>query len=76
MFKEIIMKHKAYIPVLVAALAVLLVGCWNPKTLQSKTPHGIPSGYPSWLWLGVIALVAGSATVMLMDGNGKMYETF
>ncbi len=58
-------KYDVYIPVIVTALVVLILGAWNPSGLQMQR-GGKPSGYPSYLWLALIALVVGIATVWFM----------
>jgi hypothetical protein len=50
-----------YIPLIVAALTVLLLGHLNFVRLQSMQ-NGKPSGHPSALWLALAALGAGMAT--------------
>lgn len=45
-------------PVIVAAITVLILGCWNPQALQHKK-DGRPTGCPSYLWLALFALLAG-----------------
>lgn len=54
-------QHEQYLAVAFAALTVLLLGCWNPKALQSKKSDGVtPSGYPSYLWLALFAFLVGA----------------
>ncbi len=67
------MSERQYIPVLVSALAVLLVGYWNPKALRAKPgPSTVAvSEVADYKWLALIALVAGAATVMLMPSMKK-----
>ena len=67
------MKH--YLPVFIAAASILVMGCWNPKILQTKN-HGVPTGCPNWLWLALIALISGSATVALMHGKMEGFGGF
>lgn len=60
--------HSVYdccIPVLVAALTVLILGCLNPPMLQTKK-YNKPTGNPNYMWLALLALVAGCLTCVLM----------
>ncbi len=60
-----------YLPVIVAALTVLILGCWNPKPLQA-VQNGQPSGHPSYMWLALLSLLAGLLSCYLMHGaKGK-----
>ena len=59
-----------YLPIVVSALAVLILGCWNPVVLQSMQ-NGKPSGQPSYMWLSLMALLAGLVSCFLMHSNGK-----
>lgn len=59
-------KYDEYLPVIITALVVLVLGCWNPKLLQSQH-GGKPSGYPSYMWLSLIALAIGLLTVFLLS---------
>lgn len=58
-----------YIAVVIAALTVLVLGCWNPLMLQARQ-NGKPTGHPSYMWLSMAALVAGLASCYLMHGAG------
>jgi len=66
------MSETQYVPVFIAALAVLLVGWWNPRQLRTKhaaNPSTVAShdhGHTDYRWLALIALVAGAGGVMLM----------
>jgi len=51
-------KFDIYIPVILTALVVLVLGAWNPSAIQVKR-GGKPSGYPSYLWLALIGLAIG-----------------
>jgi len=55
-------QYEHYLPVVLAALTVLILGCWNPKGLQAQN-NGKASGYPSYLWLSLFALIVGMMTV-------------
>jgi H+/Cl- antiporter ClcA len=56
-----------YLPIVVAALTVLVLGCWNPRALQT-TQNGQPTGCPNYLWLALFALLAGLLSCYLMKG--------
>lgn len=59
-----------YLPVVIAALSILIVGCWNPRELQT-VQNGQPTGQPNYMWLALIALLVGLLAVFLMAPNGK-----
>lgn len=59
-----------YISIVIAALAVLIMGCWNPVMLQAQQ-NGKPTGHPSYMWLSLIALLAGLLSCYLMHPGGK-----
>ena len=61
--------HSCYIAVIVAALAVLFFGAWNPPCFQTKV-NGVPSGHASYMWLAVLGLAFGalSCHVLKMEG--------
>jgi hypothetical protein len=61
------MKHEHYLPVVLAALTVLILGCWNPKSLQAQESKGKPSGYPSYMWLSLFALLVGVLAVWMYN---------
>lgn len=70
------MSTHEYLPILVSALSVLLVGYWNPKMLRPKpTPSTISTGteHVDFKWLALVALFSGAATVMLMPSM-KSYK--
>lgn len=60
-----------YVGVVVTALVVLLLGCWNPKLLQQKKDDK-PTGCPSYLWISLIALLVGLLTCLFMHQNRMM----
>lgn len=61
------MSEKQYIPVVMAALAVLLIGWWNPKQLRPSHATTIQcEERVDYKWLALAALVAGGAGVLLM----------
>ena len=56
-------KTEHYLPVVLSALAVLILGCWNPDALQSQDSQGKASGYPNYLWLALFAFLVGVLAV-------------
>jgi H+/Cl- antiporter ClcA len=54
-----------YLPIVIAALTILLLGCLNPRVFQS-TRDGVPTGHPSYMWLALMALLAGLLSCYLM----------
>lgn len=69
------MHYEHYLPVVLAALTVLILGCWNPKALQVRDSQGNPTGSPSYLWLALFALLVGALTVFLIR-NKEMKSAF
>lgn len=57
-----------YLPVIVAALTILILGCWNPKMLQT-VQNGQTTGHPNYVWLSVIALLSGLLSCYLMHAS-------
>lgn len=57
-----------YLPIIVAALVVLILGCWNPRPIQQYR-KGTPTGCPSYIWLALFALLFGSLTVLIINNN-------
>lgn len=60
--------YEHYLPVVLAALTVLLLGCWNPKGLQEKdkdliAKQAAEGGTPSYKWLALFALIVGMLAV-------------
>jgi len=53
-------QHEHYLAVALAALTVLILGCWNPKSLQARNAKGDALGYPSYLWLALFAFLVGA----------------
>ena len=67
-----------YLPVVIAALTVLILGCWNPRALQ-QVQNGQPNGCPNYMWLALFALLAGLLSCYLMKsgkGGSKSPEFF
>jgi hypothetical protein len=60
--------YDQYLPVLIAALTVLILGCWNPKVLQVHR-DGVAQGHPSYMMLSLFALLAGLLSCYLMKGG-------
>jgi len=53
-------QHEHYLAVAIAALTVLILGCWNPVGLQARDKGGKALGYPNYLWLALFAFLAGA----------------
>ncbi len=68
-------QHEQYLAVALAALTVLILGCWNPEGLQSKK-NGSRIGQPSYLWLAFFAFLVGSLCVLGNSQKGKEYLSF
>lgn len=62
-----------YLPIILAALAILIVGCWNPRGLQS-VHAGQPSGHPSYLWLSLISLIVGLVSCYALQAGKGGYR--
>jgi len=56
-------QYDRYLPVILTALTVLVLGCWNLPALQVMNSQGKPNGCPSYLWLSLIAVLVGLLTV-------------
>ena len=69
------MQYEHYLPIVLAALTVLILGCWNPQGLQAKNANGSASGYPNYLWLALLALLVGALSVFLIR-NKEMKNAF
>ena len=71
--------YEQYISVVLAALAVIILGCWNPPALQVQH-GGKPSGHPSYRWLAFAALLVGLMSQYMMDASsprgGSAYRGF
>jgi len=64
-----------YLPVTIAALAVLFVGFMNPAFLRKKDPSGVSTELKvDYRWLAASAFVAGGLTAFLQSQKG--YEIF
>ena len=57
--------YNKFIPVVVSALTVLILGMWNPSFLQHKV-NGRSLGSPDPKLLAVAALGSGAATALLL----------
>lgn len=51
-------KYEQYLPLLLVALTVLLLGCWNPPCLQQKD-HGLPNGKPNYVLVALLSFAVG-----------------
>jgi membrane protease YdiL (CAAX protease family) len=71
----VIMKYKAYIPILLMALVVLAMGAWNPRAMQEKKNDN-PNGCPNYLWIALIALAVGLASVYLYVKHKENYMKY
>ena len=60
--------YDQYLPILIAALTILIIGCWNPEALQARK-DGMPTGHPSYMMLSLFALLAGLISAYLMQGK-------
>ncbi len=72
MLKIKTMKYEKYLPVVLAALSVLVLGSLNPPQLQSKTKGGQRTGCPSYLWSAIIALLVGLLTMYCCSPKMKL----
>ena len=62
--------YNNYLPIIAAALAVLVFGCLNLDCFKVKNNGAVktdfsPKGVPNYLWLALIALIVGVLTCML-----------
>jgi hypothetical protein len=64
------MHHEHYLPVVLSALTVLLLGCINFPGLQAKA-DGKKTGQPNYLWLALISFLVGALAVWFF--NRKEY---
>lgn len=60
--------YDQYLPILIAALTILILGCWNPEALQAHK-DGVPTGHPSYMMLALFALLSGLLSCYLMHGK-------
>jgi hypothetical protein len=67
--------YDQYLPVLISALTILLIKCWNPEVLQSQK-DGRPTGYPSYMMVALVSLLAGLLAAYLMQGSGKKMKNY
>lgn len=63
-------QYELYLPAVLAALTILLLGCWNPKALQAKK-GGVATGCPSYMWLALISLLVGLLCTFMCSRAGK-----
>ena len=64
-------QYEHYLPIVLAALTVLVLGCWNPRALQVRDQQGKALGHPSYLWLSLFALLVGLLSVWTYNQNGR-----
>lgn len=70
------MGYECYLPVIISALVVILLGWWNPVALQT-TQNGRPTGNPNFLWLALGALLGGVITALFISGcNAKDFFVY
>lgn len=55
-------KYEHYLPVVLAAVVVWLLGVWNPKFIREDKAKRV-EGSPSPMWLSLFALVVGCIVV-------------
>lgn len=65
------MSFEKCLPIIFSSLAVLILGCVNPRMTQSKM-HGTPTGQPSYMWLAVAALLAGLIACYIANPKDMM----
>lgn len=65
------MSHEHYLPVILAAFTVLILGCANYRAFQSRDANKKPTGHPSSVWLASLALLVGLVTVWLYNKDKK-----
>lgn len=57
-------KYEHYLPVVLMALTILILGCSNPKAFQARDRSSKqPSGHPSYVWLAGLGLLVGALAV-------------
>ena len=61
--------NDAYLPVIFAALAVLILGCLNLDCFKAKKSDGTRSEYPNYLWLSLAAFLVGVFVVILQQSK-------
>lgn len=57
-----------YLGTIIAALTVLVLGCWNPQMLQQKK-NGQYTGCLNYMWVALLALVVGVLACYLMHST-------
>ena len=62
--------YQKYIPIVVSALTVLILGMWNPVLLQKRI-SGQPNGQYDPKWLALAALGTGAGTAFIMHKAKK-----
>lgn len=61
--------HDHYLPVILSALTVVVLGCMNPQIFQKRTADGQPDGSPNYVWLSVVSLVVGLLACYVTRGK-------
>ena len=64
------MDYNKYLPLVVSALTVLVLGMWNPALLQKRVA-GRPSGVSDPKWLALAGLGAGVGSCLLVHQSKK-----
>lgn len=65
--------YGCYLPLIMALLAIIIFGFWNPTFIQT-TQNNRPTGYPNYLWLALIGLIAGVITALFIsDCNSDFF---
>ena len=62
--------YDLYVPVILSALTILVLGCINFKSLQIKR-NGVATGYPNYMYLALISLIVGSLSVYMQSNKFK-----
>ena len=62
--------YQKYIPIVISALTVLILGMWNPVLLQKRIA-GKPNGMYDPKWLALAALGTGVGSVLLLKEAKK-----
>ncbi len=56
-------RYDHYIPIILAIVTILTLGCWNPQALQTRNSNGSPN----YLWLSLFAFCVGIFAVWIYD---------
>lgn len=63
------MHETDFLPIICAAIAILVIGCWNPVELQMRDDKDVPSGYPSYIALAIISFIVGATCSLIIDSS-------